>query len=81
MKNLKPGKYQHYKGKIYEVIGLAVHTETEERMVLYRACYELPDLRKELGHRPYFVRPFEMFVEHVNLGGERIPRFRFIGAD
>jgi hypothetical protein len=46
---MKPGKYRHYKGKYYEVFGPALHTETAEKMVVYRGLYESPDLKDEYG--------------------------------
>lgn len=60
------GRYRHYKGNEYEVIGTALHTETEERLVIYKALYE-----------PYqlWVRPLEMFFEHVIVDGVEVPRF------
>ena len=64
------GKYRHYKGNEYEVLGEATHTETEERLVVYRALYE-----------PYalWVRPYDMFFETVTVNGEVVPRFNKIG--
>lgn len=60
------GKYRHYKGNKYEVIGAGKHTETEEELVIYRALYE-----------PYeiWIRPFDMFFETIHLDGKDIPRF------
>lgn len=60
------GRYRHYKGNEYEVIGEGTHTETEERLVIYKALYE-----------PYaiWVRPFEMFFESVEVDGQSRPRF------
>ena len=49
--------YRHFKGNIYQVVGVAIHTETEEVMVVYRAQYG------ELG---LFVRPYSMFAEEVD---------------
>lgn len=69
-KTIKLGLYQHYKGKQYEVIDLVRHSETEESMVLYRALY---------GERGLWVRPLEMFTEHVNVEGLCMPRFEFSG--
>jgi len=67
---IKPGKYRHYKGKEYEVIGLAKHSETLEELVAYRALY---------GEKQLWVRPARMFVESVNVNGAEQPRFRYIG--
>ena len=69
-KTVRPGFYQHYKGKQYEVIDLVRHSETEETMVLYRALY---------GEKGLWVRPLEMFTEHVNVEGVCMPRFEFSG--
>ncbi|GGO75862.1 hypothetical protein GCM10011348_01660 [Marinobacterium nitratireducens] len=62
-----PGRYRHYKGQEYEVIGNARHSETEEWLVVYRPCY---------GDGGLWVRPLAMFVEEVVLpDGRRVPRF------
>lgn len=66
---LQPGRYRHYKGNDYEVIGVARHSETEEPMVVYRTLY---------GNYDLWVRPLSMFTETVEINGEVIPRFRFI---
>jgi len=64
------GKYRHYKGKEYEVIDEATHTETEERLVVYKALYE-----------PYamWVRPYDMFFETVTVEGKNVSRFEYVG--
>ncbi len=61
-----PGLYRHYKGNLYEVIGVAAHSETEESLVVYRALY---------GARGMWVRPFEMFMSDVEVDGQRLRRF------
>jgi hypothetical protein len=66
---VKPGRYRHYKGPEYEVIGCARHSETEEQLVVYRALY---------GDRGLWVRPAAMFVEQVQLDGMSVPRFSFL---
>jgi len=66
---VKPGRYRHYKGQEYEVIGCARHSETEEQLVVYRALY---------GDRGLWVRPVAMFVEQVQLDGMSVPRFSFL---
>lgn len=67
--NIPLGIYEHYKGNHYEVIEVARHSETLEPLVVYRALY---------GERALWVRPFEMFLEEVDVDGKQIPRFRFI---
>lgn len=66
---LQPGIYRHYKGSLYEVSGLARHSETEEWMVVYRALY---------GEYGLWVRPFTMFSEQVEHQGTFMPRFQLI---
>lgn len=66
---IKIGKYCHYKGKEYEVIGLAKHSETLEDLVVYRALY---------GEGGMWVRPLKMFEEKVVADGAEVPRFKFI---
>ena len=65
---LKLGKYKHYKGKDYEVIGLARHSETLEDLVVY-----LDDKQR------LWVRPLKMFTEDVKIEGKKVPRFKYIG--
>ncbi len=67
---LKLGKYRHYKGREYEVIGVAKHSETLEELVAYRTLYGSHDL---------WVRPLKMFTEEVEIDGKKIPRFEYIG--
>ncbi len=62
----KPGIYRHYKGNDYLVIGLSRHSETCEPMVVYQALY---------GERGLWVRPAPMFLETIEVGGKRVPRF------
>ena len=69
MAELKTGKYRHYKGKEYEVLAVAKHSETLEDMVVYRALY---------GDYGYWVRPLAMFGETVMIDGQEMPRFRYI---
>lgn len=75
MTEVRLGKYQHYKGKFYEVIGVARHSETLEELVVYRALYD----SKEFGKNALWIRPKAMFLENVNIDGKEIPRFRYIG--
>lgn len=77
---MKIGKYRHFRTrKSYDIIGVAMHSETQEKMVLYRALYKCPDLDEEYGYHPYFVRPYDMFLETVEHEGKTVPRFEYIG--
>lgn len=67
---IPPGRYRHYKGQDYEVLGSATHSETEEEFVVYRALY---------GERGLWVRPKAMFTEEVTVNGKQIPRFQYMG--
>lgn len=70
---IKPGRYRHYKGNFYEVIGLARHTETEEQLVVYRALY---------GDNELWVRPAAMFMEKVfTSDGREVLRFEAIDCE
>lgn len=66
----QPGLYRHYKGNPYRVVGLARHSETLEPLVVYQALY---------GEQGLWVRPAAMFVETVEHGGQRVPRFARAG--
>ncbi len=76
--NIKPGIYEHYKGKKYEVIGFAHHTETKCPMVLYKALYKVPDLEELYGETIIFTRPYDMFIEKIKIDNKEIPRFKYI---
>ena len=67
---IKPGKYSHFKGNEYEVLGVGLHSETLEEMVVYRALY---------GDRGLWVRPAAMWNEMVEKDGETIRRFSYSG--
>lgn len=74
MQDLKLGKYQHFKGKICEVIDIARHGETLEEMVIYRELYD----SAEFGKNPLWVRPKEKFCENILVDGKETQRFKFI---
>lgn len=63
---IKPGKYRHFKGNLYEVLGIAKHSETLEPMVIYRALY---------GEGGLWVRPAYMWNETVEFEGKTVLRF------
>ena len=74
MNEIKLGKYQHYKGNLYEVIGLARHSETLEEMVVYKALYTSP----EFGDNVLWIRPKAMFFENVMVDELEVPRFKLV---
>ena len=67
--DIRPGRYRHFKGGEYEVLGVAFHSETQEPMVVYRALY---------GERGLWVRPAAMWNEWVERDGYAGPRFIFV---
>lgn len=64
--DLQPGRYRHYKGKDYEVIGIARDSETEEPFVVYRLLY---------GDYSLWIRPVSRFADTVTVDGKEVPRF------
>ncbi|MBU2592412.1 MAG: DUF1653 domain-containing protein [Patescibacteria group bacterium] len=74
---LKPGKYQHYKGGLYQLIGVARHSETFEELVIYRALYKSEDF----GENALWARPLKMFLGTVVVDGKKIPRFKYLGEN
>lgn len=70
MESIKPGRYRHFKGKEYEVLGVARHSETDEELVVYRALY---------GDFGLWVRPVRMWNETVERDGKTFRRFTYIG--
>lgn len=71
MPTVQPGRYRHYKGNEYSVIGVARHSETEEELVVYR---------QEYGEHGLWVRPADMFVETVEVDGCQVPRFELLAS-
>ena len=67
---IRLGRYRHFKGKEYQVIGTARHSETLEELVVYRALY---------GERGLWVRPAVMWEETVEWGGRMVQRFTYLG--
>jgi hypothetical protein len=63
---IRPGRYRHFKGNEYEVVGVARHSETQELLVVYRPLY---------GDGGLWVRPLAMFTETVSHEGKEVPRF------
>ncbi|NQW42181.1 MAG: DUF1653 domain-containing protein [Bacteroidetes bacterium] len=67
---LKKGIYKHYKGNRYEVLEIATHSETLEKLVVYKALY---------GNFGIWVRPYRMFIEQVEINNIKTSRFKWIG--
>ena len=67
---IKTGKYRHFKGNYYEVIGEATNSETMEKVVVYRALY---------GEGGLWVRPYDMFTGFKEVNGEKVKRFTYVG--
>ncbi|MDF2988256.1 MAG: hypothetical protein K0R50_3766 [Eubacterium sp.] len=70
MKEIKPGKYRHFKGNEYRVLHIAKHSETLEEMVVYQALY---------GDMGIWVRPAAMWNEIIERDGLTFRRFEYIG--
>ncbi|MDX1608036.1 MAG: DUF1653 domain-containing protein [Candidatus Spechtbacterales bacterium] len=68
---MKLGKYKHYKGKEYEVLCVAKHSETLEDLVVYKVLYN-----NEVSK--FWVRPLEMFLGDVEVEGKKVPRFEYL---
>lgn len=66
---LLAGIYRHYKGPYYKVVDIAIHSETQERLVVYQALY---------GEKGLWVRPEGMFTESVEINGETVKRFAYV---
>lgn len=71
MTTLRPGIYKHYKGNLYQVVEVATHSETLEKVVVYRPMY---------GEQGLWVRPLAMFTEEVDVAGVMVPRFAWQSA-
>jgi len=69
--DLPNGRYCHYKGGEYQVYGIARHSETEEELVVYRPLY---------GEGALWVRPLSMFTETIEVRGQLVQRFAYVGA-
>jgi hypothetical protein len=72
MASVEPGRYRHYKGNEYTVLGVARHSETLEELVVYR---------QEYGEHGLWVRPAVMFAETVVVDGKTMPRFALLRTE
>ena len=78
MEEIKLGKYRHYKGGEYNVMGVGEHTETGEKFVVYEQLYDSPEGGTKKGKK--WIRPLKMFLsDKVLESGEKVRRFKFIG--
>ncbi len=73
-RRVKLGRYRHFKGKEYEVLGVARHSETLEKLIVYRALYD----SGEFGPNALWLSPKEMFLGVVKRDGKKMPRFIYI---
>jgi hypothetical protein len=71
---IRSGKYKHFKGKFYEVIGVARDSENLEEIVVYKALYN----SAEFGNEALWLRPIKQFFDQVLLNGKNVPRFEFL---
>lgn len=69
---MQTGRYRHFKGNEYIVLGVARHSETDEELVVYRPDY---------GDRELWVRPKAMFLEVIEIEGEMVPRFQYVAPE
>jgi hypothetical protein len=67
---VRPGRYRHFKGREYLVLGIARHSETQEELVVYQQDY---------GDKGLWVRPVAMFTELVERDGKQFARFQYVG--
>lgn len=72
------GIYEHFKGRKYQVLEVATHSETGEQLVVYRAYYSGDMQSPDAFQPPWWVRPAKMFEEMVTVDGKEVPRFKFI---
>ncbi|OOS24053.1 hypothetical protein B0681_08855 [Moraxella porci DSM 25326] len=74
--SIQKGVYRHYKGNLYQVIDVVRHSESLDWLVLYHPLYG-----DQVQQSTLWVRPFAMFVQMLEQGGECIPRFAYVGDD
>ncbi len=72
-RQLNPGAYQHFKGDIMEVVGVALHSETLEEFVVYAHT-----TGAHAGEKHFWIRPLAMFAEIIERDGKKMPRFTYI---
>lgn len=75
--NIQLWIYKHYKEKLYEVVGIAIHSETLEELVVYKALYN----SEEFWENVLWVRPKSMFCENVIINWREVPRFKYFNKE
>jgi hypothetical protein len=76
MQQVKVGaKYLHYKNHLVEVLGIALHSETKEELVIYKKLQDYGEYKKG----QLWARPKNMFLEEIKVNGINIPRFKLLG--
>lgn len=76
---MKLGRYQNYKGNFYTVLAIALDADTQQKMVVYQAEYDIPTLADEYGINPVFTRAYDSCVAEVEWEGKTVPRFTYVG--
>lgn len=71
MSKVTPGKYRHYKNKLYQVIGTGWHSDDLEEVVIYQSLYDC----EQFGSRALWARPLHEFIGTVEIDGQLVPRF------
>ncbi len=71
---MKLGKYKHYKNILVQVLGVALHSETLEELVVYKKLQDFHGFKKG----SLWVRPKKMFLEKVTINGKKVPRFKYV---
>ena len=71
MTSVQPGRYRHYKSNGYTGIGVALHSEAQEELVVFR---------QEYGDHGLRVRPMQMFLKTVKVDGQAVPHFQYVGG-
>lgn len=77
MNDVKLGIYRHYKNIMVRVIGVALHSETHEELVVYEKLDDVGEFKKG----SLWVRPKKMFVEDMTANGKKLPRFKYVGNE
>lgn len=75
--DIRLGRYKHFKGEEYIVIGVARHSETLEKLVVYQGQYD----SEKFGNKPIWVRPVNEFLSKKRVGDELVDRFEYLGEE